>query len=407
MNTDAAATRDLQTTTPNDQSLPMAISRICMWVSGQAWVPLLPLLIGAITTKFALDLSTAGFVAAAQILCGAFGAFAMSRLLGKFNARYMAVIAITVAMLGNILAALAPALSLFFLSRVISGLAEGCLMALASGAAAVSTRTEHVFSTYKISFGLYAVIGLLIAPGLITEFELLGGYGLIFGVNVVTLVFAWSAFPKTIGAPQTENTETPRKNSQYSRLFVFALCSAIVLSVVGVMGLQAFIERIGAEVIHLEAQTIGNILAGAAAASILSPLLVMYLVKKGFGRALPFTIAATINIVAVALLGVNGTPLFFVIAALAIMPFVLFTQPYQIGLLADLDPSGKLAAAAPGFFGLGAAIGAPLAGAFSEQFGLINITFLAAALTFVSYLIIVNIARVVDRNTSGGAAESS
>jgi predicted MFS family arabinose efflux permease len=311
----------------------------------------------------------------------------------------MAVVALIVALCGNLVAALTDSLSVFFLSRVTGGLAEGCLLGLASGAAAVSGRTEHIFSTYKINLGLYAVLGLVVAPSLITQFGLLGGYGIIIVMNIVTLALALKAFPRQLEAAHNEQSELSNTDSGPSRLFSGAICAAIVVSIIGMMGLQSFIERIGVEIINLDSQMIGNILAAAAAVSILSPLLVMYLVKQGIGRALPFAIAAAFNISAVVLLGLNGTPLFYIIAVLALMPFMLFTQPYQVGLLAELDPTGRLAAAAPGFFGIGAAIGPPLAGLFSEHFGLLNITFLACGLTLIAYLVITFAAHRVDKQS--------
>ena len=377
----------------------VALSRITTWISGQSVIPLLPLLIGVITTHYAISLATAGLVASTQILSSAVGSLTASRLIDKHDARNMVILAAFMAITGNLIAAFTDSLSMLFVSRVISGLAEGSLMALAAGAAAVSGRTEHVFGGYKICFGLFAVPALLVTPGLIGAYGIKGGFLLLAGVNVVTLLFALAAFPRKIeAAGETHGASVKRR----SKLFYVTLCIALILSVVGVMGMQTFVERIGIEVIGIDIQLIGNILAVAAATAIFAPILVMYLVKKGVGRAVPLTVAGTLHVVALSVLALHPSLPSFVFAVLAIMPFILFTQPYQIGLLADLDPSGKLAAAAPGFLALGAAIGPALAGAFSEQIGLQYISLLAAGLTLVSYLVLVNAARQTDTKSSPG-----
>ena len=373
--------------------IAMMVSRISVWISGQSMIPLLPLLIGAITVHFSVNLTTAGLIASTQILSSAVGSLVLSRLLGKYDARNIATTATLLAIAGNLTAASTDSLAVFFASRAVSGLAEGSLMALAAGAAAVSTRTEHVFGGYKICFGLYAVPALLVAPMLISRYGLSGGFVLLALVNCFTLAFVLKAFPRRIeAASEIQGADVERK----SNVFYITLCAALVFSVVGVMGLQAFIERIGVEVIQLDIQMIGNTLAMAAAAAIFAPVLVMYLVRKGIGRAIPLSLAGIFHVIALSLLAMNPSATFYMVAVLAIMPFILFTQPYQIGLLADLDPSGKLAAAAPGLMALGAASAPALAGVFAEQFGLRYISLLAGGLTFASYLVLVNAAWKTD-----------
>lgn len=130
---------------------------------------------------------------------------------------------------------------------------------------------------------------------------------------------------------------------------------ALGLYFMGFAGLWAFLERIGSEG-AMSQDTVSQLLALGLVSSALGPLAAAY-VNDRIGRALPVILACTGTLAPLFLFGLEISRFNFALIML-ILPFMYyFGIAYFLGIIADIDPHGRLAGLIPFALAVGAAIG--------------------------------------------------
>jgi len=87
----------------------------------------------------------------------------------------------------------------------------------------------------------------------------------------------------------------------------------------------------------------------------------------------------------------------YLIAAALIMPLGVFMQPYVVGVVAALDPSGKLSAGLPALSSIGFAIGPTLAGSAALVWGLNSVGIFSAVAVTLCVLFLLGPAYAADQ----------
>lgn len=306
---------------------------LLLGVSGANSLGMLPVLVTAFADHAGFSLATAGLLVSIQLGMMLVGNAALLGPLRGIPVQRIAVGALGLIILGNLLSAGADGFIAHAACRMVAGFGEGCTIAFA-GQLAQRRTADRDFAVYTACILVAGALNLELAPDLLARFGVAGLLGLLALYAVVGLVLVrW--LPEALHAPRT-NDATPRAPVRLDALLL------VLVLYIGLASLWTLVGRFGVEA-GLAAgdvsQIIGRafLLAGLAGAA-LAPV---------FARRLgnPLVVAATVcgmAIAGAALAFQPGTGGF--IFATAGFIFAWFTCfPNVMGLLAKLDPAGGLA----------------------------------------------------------------
>lgn len=352
-------------------------------VAGLFFLPMMPLLLGALALDFSLTPMELGALASVQLGCTAVGAMFLTRLARRHSCRTLVVCAVIVELLVTIGCVLSDSIATIAVLRVVSGFAQGMLLSGASAAAAISRKTERFFVYYNVALAIFAVAGLASGAAAIDHYGHSAGFALVAAVDILGLVLIYWGFPtfKIEQAPRGSDYELslPSRSKQRS-LF------ALVLFGAALAGSQTFIGRLG-EWHGGSIQTVGVFLAAGWCLAIVTPFLILPLVRRWGGVVV--LVAAYLFLAAIAItLFVTETLPYFLLAAALFTPAALFVEPLQFGVLGAIDPSGHLAALGPAAISIGSGAGPAIAGVVVMFWGPRSIGILSAVLLFLSIVLI-------------------
>jgi len=356
-------------------------------VAGLFFLPLMPLLFGAISNDFNVSPIQLGTIGTIQLSCTAVGAILLSKLASVFNCRTLVLFAIIVELIVNLATAMTDSISSVILLRAISGLSQGVLLASAAAVSAKSGNPERIYSLYNSMLAVFAVLALSFGVGIIEQYGHVGGFLIIAAIDLLALVIIFTGFPQFfIRAKLVKSTI---QNSTSSSL-IFRPMLALALFGAALSGTQTFIERLG--VLHGGSIVgIGQSLSAGWCLSIVAPFFVVPLIRK-FGGMKPL-IGAYIFVALVAfVLSLTSSLSLYLIAAALFTPSALFIESLQFGILGSIDNSGKLSALGPAAISIGSGVGPILAGSFVAVYGLKSIGVLACIFFLVSIFVLFSLA---------------
>jgi len=359
------------------------VAMVSTHVAGLFFLPLMPLLLGAIASGFDATPMQLGTMATIQLSCTALGAALLSRFAALYNCRTLVLVAILTELLVNVACTLVDSTLAITLLRAVSGLSQGILLASAAATAAASTNTERIYATYNVVLAVFAVLGLLIGAKLIHQYGHIGGFSLFAAIDLLAIIFIIKGFPNFF--IQTAQNERKHNQSHNSPVNLRPLLS-LTLFGAALAGTQTFVERLGVE--HGgSVELIGQYLAAGWCLAIFIPFLVIPLIRK-WGGVTPLVVAYFfVASVALALSLTTSLP-FYLIAAALFTPAAVFIEPFQFGILGAFDRSGRLAALGPAAISVGSGVGPVIAGSFIGVYGLKSIGFLACFFFLASIFVL-------------------
>jgi predicted MFS family arabinose efflux permease len=352
-------------------------------VAGLFFLPLMPLLLGAIASDFNASPIQLGTLGAVQLSWTVIGAILLSKLATIVNCRTLVLIAVLFELLVNIASAMADSMTTITLLRAMSGLSQGVLLASAAAIAAINQNTERIYSLYNSVLAIFAVSGLLLSSEIIERYGHTGGFLIIGVIDLLAFIFICSWFPRFFIRSKPTKVDLVAANN--SPLNIRSMV-ALVLFGAALSGTQTFIERLG--VWH--GGTIGAIgqsLAAGWCLAIVAPFLVVPFIRK-FGGVKALTGAYVfVSFIAISLSLTTSLSLYLIAAAL-FTPTALFIESLQFGILGSIDNSGKLAALGPAAISLGSGIGPILAGSIVGIYGLKSIGAIACVFFLLSIFVL-------------------
>lgn len=357
-------------------------------VSGLFFLPIMPLLFGAIAADFNATAIQLGVIATIQLSCTAAGAALLSKIGSLYNCRILVFLAILTELLVNIACTLADSTLVLTLLRGVSGLSQGILLAAAAATAAASQNTERIYAIYNTLLAVFAVLGLLIASTLIQQYGHVGGFGLLAIIDLFALVFIYKGFPHFF----ISATRNIKECNHYSPSTInFRPLLALALFGAALAGTQTFVEQLGLE--HGGSViVIGQCLAAGWCMAIFTPFLVVPLIQKWGGILSLFTAYSFVICVALAL-SLTTSLSFYLIAAAMFTPTAVFIEPMQFGILGSSDRSGRLAALGPAAISIGSGISPLITGSLVDFYGLKSIGVIAAFLFLSSFVALFPLAK--------------
>ena len=341
------------------QQLLVLIGAICAYnLAAFSWWAQ-PEIVHTLIDKLGYSDSRAGLTASVELLAIAFTAFVISPWISKFKVKQVCYSAGTIAVAGHLLSATAPAVEILLLTRLVTGMAEGLILAIANAALASTQnpdRSYALLNTWNVASG---VVLLAIMPGLEHRYGVVAVFGLI-GIACLLMMPMFGRLPARIEVVQQIKISGDRITTS-----AVMLLSMLVWGTAAAM-VWAFYISIGAHT-TLQATTVGLIVAVAALGGLVGGASAVY-VSGNFGRYIPFYIALLLHtIIALALTHVFYNWV-FILTAPAALACVYFILPLYMGMAAEHDPNGGLPAAMIAVFLLTGGTG-PLLGGYLVEYG--------------------------------------
>lgn len=351
----------------------------------------LPLMLGSAIAQLGITENAAGRVGSVQLGAMTAGALWVAGHSERLNWRKAAPLALAMAVLGNLLAMGSDGLYGLMGARILNGLGEGAMLAMANSAAAGTEKPQKTFSLLTISVSFFFLAVALGAPMAVERFGPQGVFGLMAGFEILCAPWLFM-FPSRCGDQEDSAFGFPLTAR------VLACLSAVALVQMGQAALWAFNQRIGLHV-GLSLKGVGGVLGLTAVLTMVGPIAARLLGMR-WGKSLPICLSFAFLGAGGLLLAHAESAVVYGIGSIMMPVSGLFGSPYTMSILALLDRRGRVAAAAPAFIGLGDSLG-PLAGSFVlTGDGYRNLGWLTLCLFGLSLALILKTARRVDRGAS-------
>jgi predicted MFS family arabinose efflux permease len=339
---------------PSTGALPLW-SAGAIFLVGEAGGYLLPLVVGPVARTYAISEGAVGLVVALQLGMFSLAAIALAPRLMRFDPRRTGLFALALVVAGNLLSASDLSLAALLGGRAVAGLGEGIAEAVGAGLVAQAQDADRAFARVFVAVVVMAIIFYLGLPELIVGLD---ARQLFLGMAAIPLL----ALPLVLRLQGSLPAPGAAPATVGGRLAVPALmlCAALTLYSISANAAWFYLERIATS-IGLSPASFGRLISAAAVVALVGPLLAQWLGTR-FGRVLPLSFACCI-VGAGGWLATHGTTaLPYIIGFAASSTAMMFGHPYFMGLAVEIDPLGRVAAAARGFNGLGSTLAPAVAG---------------------------------------------
>lgn len=319
-----------------------------------------------------ISLSMASLLGAAE-LAGLTVALLCSPLfLNRFDRRALAGIAVVMAISGQLLSLIFDAPHSLGALRVLAGLGEGGMYAVAIASLAATRSPDRAFGVVAILNQISATLLLVAIAHLNGSYPQSGAIAVMLGLVMLTSLFV-TTLPRRVDAGSTgQNTGFDLKTPFALTPALFGLAGTFLLSC-GFGAVWPFIGQI-AVARNISDELIASAFSWVGAAGILAGVIVTALGLK-LGRKLPLVFASVGFSVSLILPTYHVS---FIALTLLLMFFWTFNIPYYMGLLAELDRTGRLAALTGAMLPFGIAAGQALSGRIAAADGFRAISFMGA-----------------------------
>lgn len=323
----------------------------------------LPMWLGVLVGRLSISGARAGWIGTAELGAMAIASILISAVVGRMDRTRIAYGAVVMVACMNLLGAMTSNVTVLIVLRVLTGLGEGCLMALAAASVAATLKPERAMSVILIILNLLMALLFPVAPVTIKSWGASGLLGLMAGLTVVVMPFLrW--LPR--GAPSIRDPGHARSSALTNLPAIVALGS-VVLLLVGHGMVFAFAERIGTAR-ALSLQQIGSVLSVSMLIDCLAPLVVIALGLR-LGRMIPICIGLSGLLIATLAITQSSYPPLFVLGVWVQLFAYTFVLPFFAGLLASLDRQGRVAAGMSGAIIMGFMLAPAVGGMLVVQSG--------------------------------------
>lgn len=344
--------------------------------AGLFYVNIMPALVDGLVEGLGFTNKEAGLVGSANVYGAALGAFLIVFLLGRLQWRSAAS-----TFLGALI--LIDAISIFVVDaqlltgiRFLHGVIGGMLVGTGFS---VIARTDEPDRTFGILLGVqYGLggLGIMVIPPLVPAF----GTPILFITLIAFSAITALMLPFIADYPVENTTPTDRVGRPPSSIQLGPLSLtmiALFFFQAANMAVFAYIIGLGRS-FGLETAFITPVLGAASWVGVLGALLVVVFSTR-YGRFFPVLAGMTLTLAATALLHYSGSQLAFIIANCAVGITWAFIIAYLLGMSAEFDKAGRMAAL----------------GGFASKMGLASGPFIAALIVGENnYALLINVALV-------------
>lgn len=317
----------------------------------------LPLLVSSLIIGLSLSEQNAGLIVSLELITAALVSFCIAPKVHDWPRRLLAVTGALIAITGHALSALATDLQLVIALRVLAGIGAGVMLATGNASVASSNNPDRMYSLVILITGAAHLVVLTSMPVFIAKWSHSGAfaYQAMFILLMLPLMFF---LPKRGKIPEHLATETGE--DRFPLLKAIAVILMVGLFFTRETALYGFSQEIGMRT-GLSFQEVGNVL-GAAGLLALVGAAVAAVLGTRFGRLIPVLIGLLANTIMPFMISQTDSSAVFTFCQIAYHMALFFTVPYLFGMIAELDPKGRLLAVGGGALTMGGSIGPAVAG---------------------------------------------
>jgi predicted MFS family arabinose efflux permease len=365
--------------TTSTERWPGRLALMVAHCAGMVDLVALPVWVGTLIAHYKLDAQQAGGLATLFLVGAVASSLFFAPRLHRTRGRVAAALGFGIAALAFAGNAWAPSYAAMAVLHVVAGVAAACGLSFTHGTIARSERPHRLFALVGIALGVFAILFLGATPQLVAA---AGGHALFWvfgGVMAVAAVACALAFPQAAGAAQGRTGHDDARPIDAPVWFGVAGVSAMALVQAIIF---SFLERIGSDRgFGLDAVT--TVLIALGIVNLFPAVLAALLEQRWPARwvvlagpiaqaALALTIAQSAGFAPYA-----GAAMFFAFV-------MIFTHTFAFGLIAKLDPSGRVLAATPAMLMAGSAIGPILGGTLVKLSGYGSLGLAAVAIDAIA-----------------------
>ena len=327
---------------------------------------IMPLNIIAISEKFINATNgQIGLIATFETLFISISSIILSRFVNKLNRKKIFFVASLFVMTGNFLTIFAPELNFVILSRMISGIGSGAIVATVVATIARGSNGQMTFALLNSGVGVMGILLPFLLPIIIASNGMEGAYSLHFLISLFTFFFLY-----LIKLESGENDEINSMES-YKGISGWIAMFGTSLVFLAHAGIFSFSAKIGAG-IGISVTQIGYIFMSGGVLTIFGPLIAGFIGQR-FGSLIPCLLLIIILLVTGVIIPNVTSPIIFFMAVPICGMIPMIMTPFYLGAMAKLDPTGGLAAAHPAFSTMGGAAGPVVMGYVSDWQGFTGI----------------------------------
>jgi predicted MFS family arabinose efflux permease len=368
---------------------------ILIGVMGNSVIYLIPLLVGGMVSDRGFSEQQAGFMASADLGGYAVATFLTALILDRFSWRRMAIGALVVMLIANVATTFIYRPDSFALIRFASGLGSGVLAAIASVSVGQTDNPERNYGLLIGAALLFGTAGLWGLPSLLDRFGLNSAYWLLAVLAALVFLLAIRIPNGRVTRGQT-NVAAPRSIWLWSGVVLLA----ILLFWAEQNDVYAYIERIG-NAAGIKPEFIGFSLGVANLMGFVGASLVAWLGTR-MGRLVPLVVATLLQLACLVVLMGNLSPMTYLVGLGVLALAWNIANPFQLGVLAGIDPSGRALALATTVTGAGLALGPAMAAVAIGVGGYSAVLWSGGALAVLSLALVLPPERAVARQLRAG-----
>lgn len=314
--------------------LPVA-SIVLTGLASAAIIVAMPGLLAGMSMNLGLTGSEIALITSSEMVGTTATTLIVAAGLGRLDRRKAAFAGLALIVLANLTSAFAPSFLLLIGARFVAGLAAGALQGILSASIAATPIPDRIFAIYLTANLTTTTIML----GLLSRFSAAGHPEWLF-LSVVTLavlailLLRWLPSEPVALHPQAAAGKKARHGYGPAALlgtFILLVGVGLTWPLVGVLGLDR----------DMSGEAVASALSLATIGGIVASLIVSGIGDKA-GRRLPISVGATGLCVAVLIFIFYSSRTSFAAAAFIFMFCWVLILPYCAGLVATIDPSGRL-----------------------------------------------------------------
>lgn len=338
------------------------VPTILIGVMGNSVIYMIPLLVGGMVNDRGFSEAQSGYMASADLAGYAISTVLTAMVINRWSWHRLAYTGLVLMVLANFGTTFASEIPAFTLARVVNGLGSGILAALASVSVGQSDNPDRNYGLLLAASLLYGTAALWGLPVLLAYQGLNGAYWLLVVLAAAMMLVVHRLPQWHVPARRAATVGSGRG----TWLLAGSLLAAIMIFWAAQNDVYAYIERVG-HASGLGATFIGFSLGVANLTGFVGASLVAALGTR-VGRLLPLTGATAILLACIVPLTRPLTPLIFILSMGLTALAWNIVNPFQLGILASVDSTGRALALAATVTGAGLAIG-PAVGATAIGIG--------------------------------------
>lgn len=343
---------------------PGRIALMVAHCAGMVDLVALPVWVGTLVAHYRFDAQQAGGLATLFLAGAVASSLYFAPRFDRLRGRRAAPIGFAVAALAFAANALTVSWPVMAVLHLVAGVAAACGLSITHGTIGRSERPHRLFALVGIALGVFAILFLGLTPRLVAG---AGGASLFVVFGAVMAVAALTSalmFPSP--PPAQPEREAQGTVQRMDAPVWFAAIGTGAMALVQAMTFS-FLERIGADRgFGLAAVT--GVLVALGVVNLFPALLAALLERRLPARSV---VLAGPAVQAALALTIAGSTAFapYAGAAMFFAFVMIFTHTFAFGLIARLDPSGRVLAATPAMLMVGAAVGPILGGTLVKLAG--------------------------------------